>query len=159
MGKNSIHKQRNRFIFEDIAYEAGKLEAWAYTDGKVVAKHSLQTTKPAYSLRITAENDSWTANGMGIRMLRVEAVDRQGRRVREYEDKICLNIEGDARILAIGNGDISNHELNIGKEISLHNGACQVILRAGKEGGKIKLTATAQSNSIRKALWVDELRP
>lgn len=154
-----VHKQRNRFIFEDIAYEAGKLEAWAYTDGKVVAKHSLQTTKPAYSLRITAENDSWTANGMDVRMLRVEAVDRQGRRVREYEDKICLNIEGDARILAIGNGDISNHELNIGKEISLHNGACQVILRAGKEGGKIKLTATAQSNSIRKALWVDELRP
>ena len=92
---------------------------------------------------------------MDIQHLRIEAVDAQGRRVREVSEKVQLKLTGDARILAVGNGNIANNELNIGSEISLHQGSCLVILRAGKTGGKISLEA--QSNSMRKALWVDEL--
>ncbi len=156
--QRDIPKMRNRFIFDNISYLPGKLEAWAYTNGKVVARHSLQSTNAAYSLRITDEDqNTWKANGMDIKHLRIEAVDRQGRRVPEVNDKVSLKIEGDAHILAVGNGNISNHELNTGNEISLHKGSCLVILKAGKEGGKIRLEA--QSKDIRKALWVDELTP
>lgn len=154
--QRQISKQRNRFIFENIVYAPGKLEAWAYNDGKVVAKHRLQTTGKAVALRISAEEcEQWQANGMDIQHLRIEAVDAQGRRVREVSEKVQLKLTGDARILAVGNGNIANNELNIGNEISLHHGSCLVILRAGKTGGKISLEA--QSNSMRKALWVDEL--
>lgn len=152
-----VAKQRNRFIFENISYRPGKLEAWAYTDGQVVAKHALQSTGKAYKLRITAENDDWKANGMDIVHLRIEAVDAKGRRDYQASGKVQLNLSGDARILAVGNGDITSHDANIGNEVSLHQGSCMVILRAGKEGGKISLEA--QSNSIRKAVWVDELTP
>lgn len=151
-------KHRNRFIFNNIAYEKGKMEAWAYNDGKVVAKHALQTTQEASALKITNISQSdWKANGMDICHLRIEAVDKNGRRVHQADGKVQLSLEGDAKIIAIGNGNAANHELNQGNDISLHNGSCLVILRAGKEGGKIKLTA--QSQTMRKALWVDSLMP
>ncbi len=56
-------------------------------------------------------------------------------------------MEGDAKIIGVGNGDPSSHEPDKCAtgvwQRSLFNGKCQVIIQAGKNAGIIKFEAKA----------------
>lgn len=141
--KNAISdpKQRNRILWTDIPYEKGCIEAIAYNDGKEVARHNLTTTGNAIRLKMTADNDTWKADGMDLQHVRIEALDSKGRRDRSASGKIIFSVEGAAEIVGVINGDINSPELTVGNSRSLFNGAATVILRSTKEAGTVKLTA------------------
>ena len=125
-------KQRNQIKWEGITYADGKLEAIAYNSGKAVARHQIETTGKAVSLRVTPEDSEWRADGTDLMHLRIEAVDNKGRRVPMAQDELKFEIEGDASIVAVSNGDINSDELNVTDHRHLWNGSALVILRAGK---------------------------
>ena len=130
---------RNQIRWEGIAYHKGKLEAVGYIDNKVVTRHALETTgKP---VRIVAEPDNshWKADGIDLQHVRLTAVDRKGRRVRTYNDELTFEVEGDAKIVAVTNGDITSDEVNTGKHGRLWQGSAMVILRAGTAPSQITL--------------------
>ena len=130
---------RNQIRWEGIAYHKGKLEAVGYIDHKVVTGHALETTgKP---VRIVAEPDNshWKADGIDLQHVRLTAVDRKGRRVRTYNDELTFEVEGDAKIVAVTNGDITSDEVNTGKHGRLWQGSAMVILRAGTAPSQITL--------------------
>ena len=54
-------KLRNQIRWNDIAYADGRLEAIAYTDGKPVARHKIETAGKAVRLIATPEDNSWQA--------------------------------------------------------------------------------------------------
>lgn len=141
--KNAISdsKQRNRILWADIPYKKGRIEAIAYNDGKEVARHNLTTTGNAIRLKMTADNDTWKADGMDLQHVRIEALDSKGRRDRSASGKIIFSVEGAAEIVGVINGDINSPELTVGNSRSLFNGAATVILRSTKEAGTVKLTA------------------
>ena len=72
--------------------------------------------------------------------VRIEAVDSKGRRVPMAQDELCFEVTGDARIVAVTNGDINSDELNVTNRRHLWNGSAMVILRAGRQPSKITLT-------------------
>ena len=130
---------RNQIRWEGIAYQKGKLEAVGYIDNKVVTRHALETTgKP---VRIVAEPDNshWKADGTDLQHVRLTAVDRKGRRVRTYNDELTFEVEGDAKIVAVTNGDITSDEVNTGKHGRLWQGSAMVILRAGTTPSQVLL--------------------
>ena len=132
-------EHRNQIRWEGIADQKGKLEAVGYIDNKVVTGHALETTgKP---VRIVAEpdNSQWKADGLDLQHVRLTAVDRKGRRVRTYNDEMTFEVEGDAKIVAVTNGDITSDELNTGKHGRLWQGSAMVILRAGTAPSQITL--------------------
>ena len=81
-------KQRNQIKWEGITYADGKLEAIAYNSGKAVARHQIETTGKAVSLRVTPEDSEWRADGTDLMHLRIEAVDNKGRRVPMAQDEL-----------------------------------------------------------------------
>ena len=114
-------------------------EAVAYNHHQVVARHALETSgKP---VRIVAEPDrqEWKADGMDLQHVRLTAVDAKGRRVLTYNDELQFEVEGDARIVAVTNGDINSEELNVANHRRLWQGSAMVILRAGTTPSKITL--------------------
>ncbi|MBR6828244.1 MAG: DUF4982 domain-containing protein [Prevotella sp.] len=146
-------KMRNQIRWNDIAYQAGYLEAIARTGGKVVARHKIVTTGEAVRLTAQADRpatatkqpaaDAWKADGTDLLHVRIAAVDKKGRQVATSREKVTFSVEGEARIVGVVNGDINSDELTVGNSRSLYNGTCTVILRATRQPGNVKLTAEA----------------
>jgi beta-galactosidase len=137
-------KMRNQIRWNDVVYQPGYLEAIARNrDGKIVARHRIETTGEATRLTAEADNQDWKADGMDLQHVRVQAVDKKGRRVQTTNGEVTFSVEGDARIVGVVNGDINSDEMTVGSKRSLYNGACTVILRAGQKGGAVNLTATS----------------
>ena len=145
-------KQRNQIKWEGITYADGKLEAIAYNSGKAVARHQIETTGKAVSLRVTPEDSEWRADGTDLMHLRIEAVDNKGRRVPMAQDELKFEVEGDASIVAVSNGDINSDELNVTDHRHLWNGSALVILRAGETASKVTLKSSADGYKTVKTL-------
>lgn len=139
---SSDPKQRDKIRFNNIEYQPGYIEAVAYKDGKIVARHKIETADKAVDLQITPDNEEWKADGQDLMHIRILAVDKKGRRNWQNFTKLHFNVSGDARIVAVDNGDMNSNEMSIGNERSLYNGSALVILRAGRNSGKVNFTVT-----------------
>ena len=139
-------KLRNQIRWGEIDYKKGKLEAVAYRNGKAVARHALETTGKATKLLAEPDNGNWHADGMDLQHIRLTAVDSKGRRCLATDDELQFEVvEGDARIVAVTNGDIASDELNAVNHRQLWQGRAMVILRSGQQASKVTLRITSQN--------------
>ena len=136
-------QQRNQLRWEGVPYAPGELTAVARTGGREVARHSLQTTQEPVALRLEVEGEGWTADGLDLQHVRILAVDKKGRRVRTAKQLVTLTLDGEATLVAVGNGDMTNDDLNVGTSIHLSEGSALAILRATRQAGAATLSASA----------------
>lgn len=150
-------KLRARIKWDGIAYAPGTLLAVARKNGKVVARHQIETTGEAVALKMVPDAETWHADGQDLMHVRVYAVDKKGRRVMDLKDKnafskLTFTVKGDADIVAVDNGNINSDELHVGKkqlnktaERALYQGSALVILRAGIQPSKVELTVACEN--------------
>ena len=155
-------KLRARIKWDNIAYAPGTLVAVAKKNGKVVARHQIETTGEAVALKLVPDVETWHADGKDLMHVRVYAVDKKGRRVLNVKDakafdKLTFTVKGDANIVAVDNGNIASDELHIGKtqlvktiQRNLFQGSALVILRAGDKPGKIELSVAGEKMKAKK---------
>ena len=155
-------KLRARIKWDNIAYAPGTLVAVAKKNGKVVARHQIETTGEAVALKLVPDAENWHADGKDLMHVRIYAVDKKGRRVLNMKDakafgKLTFQVKGDANIVAVDNGNIASDELHIGKtqlektiQRNLFQGSALVILRAGNKPGKIELSVAGEKMKARK---------
>ena len=155
-------KLRARIKWDNIAYAPGTLVAVAKKNGKVVARHQIETTGEAVALKLVPDAENWHADGKDLMHVRIYAVDKKGRRVLNVKDakafdKLTFQVKGDANIVAVDNGNIASDELHIGKtqleksiQRNLFQGSALVILRAGDKPGKIELSVAGEKMKARK---------
>ena len=155
-------KLRARIKWDNIAYAPGTLVAVAKKNGKVVARHQIETTGEAVALKLVPDAENWHADGKDLMHVRVYAVDKKGRRVLNVKDakafdKLTFTVKGDANIVAVDNGNITSDELHIGKtqlektiQRHLYQGSALVILRAGDKPGKIELSVAGEKMKAKK---------
>lgn len=137
--KNLPGRGRNKLKWDGIRYVDGYVEAVARNNGKIVARHKIETTGKAKKLKVEQDNMNWKADGMDLQHLRIWAVDSKGRRVHDVETPLHFRVEGDARIVAVDNGNIVSDEMHVADERKLFRGSALVILRAGRTPGEITL--------------------
>ena len=138
-------KSRNKITWNGIDYKKGKIEAVGYRQGKAVARHALETTGKAVKIVAEADNSQWQADGQDLQHIRLRAVDSKGRTVLTCQDELTFTVDGDARLVAVTNGDINSHELNVTNQRQLWQGQAMVILRAGSAPSKITLTTDSKT--------------
>ena len=155
-------KLRARIKWDNIAYAPGTLVAVAKKNGKVVARHQIETTGEAVALKLVPDAENWHADGKDLMHVRIYAVDKKGRRVLNMKDakafdKLTFTVKGDANIVAVDNGNIASDELHIGKtqleksiQRNLFQGSALVILRAGDKPGKIELSVAGEKMKAKK---------
>lgn len=155
-------KLRARIKWDNIAYAPGTLVAVAKKNGKVVARHQIETTGEAVALKLVPDMETWHADGKDLMHVRIYAVDKKGRRVMNVKDanafdKLTFTVKGDANIVAVDNGNITSDELHIGKTQlektilrHLYQGSALVILRAGDKPGKIELSVAGEKMKAKK---------
>ena len=155
-------KLRARIKWDNIAYAPGTLVAVAKKNGKVVARHQIETTGEAVALKLVPDVETWHADDKDLMHVRIYAVDKKGRRVLNVKDakafdKLTFTVKGDANIVAVDNGNIASDELHIGKtqlekiiQRNLFQGSALVILRAGDKPGKIELSVAGEKMKAKK---------
>ena len=151
LGKKDM--PRNSHLQWTVNYEPGTLEAVAYKkarpddpvgrEKRIATK--VETTEQASEIVVTPYKTTMLADGKDAAVINITVVDKQGREVPDANNLVAFSIVGDAKIIGVGNGDPSSHELDKifdgTWQRHLFNGKCQVIIQAGKTPGAIKFEA------------------
>ena len=138
-------KKQNKFLWKGICWQPGKVTAIARNKGHEVARHELVSPGKATRLQVTLEQNPHPlqANGMDLQYIRLQVVDSKGVEVNNYEGELKLEIDGEATLIALDNGD---HFTNLRLDQSstpLYRGGALAILRTTQQGGRITVKATA----------------
>lgn len=148
LGKKDM--PRNGHLQWKVEFEPGKLEAVANKKGRKLTS-KVETTGVPVEVVLTPYKTTMLADGKDATVMNVTVVDREGREVPVADNLIKFKIEGDAKIIGVGNGDPSSHEADKcadgAWQRSLFNGKCQVIIQSGTKAGIFKVEASANSLS------------
>jgi beta-galactosidase len=125
-------------------YEPGALEARGSKDGKVVLTEKRETTGPAAAIRLTADRTEIDADGADLAILKVEALDKDGRLVPTANNFIGFKVSGEGALIGVGNGDPNCQESDKEPKRSLFNGLAQVIVQSTKRPGEIRIEAVKE---------------
>ncbi len=104
-----------------------------------------ETTGTAASIRLTADRTEIDADGEDVAILKVEALDKEGRAVPTAGNRLSFKITGEGdTFLGVGNGDPNCQESDKEPKRSLFNGLAQVIVQSTKEPGEIRIEAVKE---------------
>jgi len=142
--------KRDGHLAWKVPYRPGVLEARGYANGAPVKTVRVETTGAPAKLVLQADRTAISADGRDLSIVTVSASDEQGRWVPIADSLVQFEVEGEGKIIGVGNGDPSSHEPDklIGGSSSppqwarrLFNGYAQVIIQASKTPGQIRLRA------------------
>ncbi len=128
--------------WKDVKYKSGKLKAVGFINGKEVCNYTIQTTGDPYKLKFLPETKRLKANE--IIHLEVNVLDKNNNLVSHAKTQVAFEIEGNAEVLAIENGDIRDVD-NFGskKSTKLNNGKCLIVLKVLNTNKDIVLKAVS----------------
>ncbi len=153
LGKKLTDRSSKFMAAWQVPYAKGELKAVGY-DGKkkVVNSAVLSTAELPVQIKITADKNIIKANNQDLTYITIELLDAKGNRNPLAENGMKFKVEGDATIVGVGNANPRSLESYQLPQRKAWQGRCMVILKAGKTGGEIILTAETegiQSASIK----------
>ncbi len=113
-----------------------RLRRAACKGGKVVLTEKRETTGPAAAIRLTADRTEINADGEDVAVVKVEALDKDGRVVPTANNRLGFKVSGAGQLIGVGNGDPNCQESDKEPKRSLFNGLAQVIVQATKRAGR-----------------------
>jgi len=112
LGKQAM--KLNSKLSWQVKYAPGTLTAKGFNDaGDVIAETKVETTGGASQIQLLPDRNAINADGQDVAVFTVAALDAKGRVVPVADNKIRFGIEGAGRIIGVGNGDPSCHELDV----------------------------------------------
>ena len=148
LGRKKKGQYEYRLRWMDVKYKAGKLKVVAYKNGKKWAEDEVATTGDAARISLQADRKLIEADGADLSFVTVLVNDKKGRMVPRSHNVMSYTIEGPGEIIAVGNGDPTNHESFQATTRKMFNGMALVVIRSIKgESGKVILHA--QSDGLK----------
>lgn len=145
LGRKKKGKYEYRIRWDDVVYQPGELKIVAYKNGKKWATKKVRTTKQASKLNMEVDRSEINADGSDLSFVTVKVCDKNNLVVPRTHNSVKYTITGPGEIIAVGNGDATNHESFQATERKVFNGLALVVVRSVKgQKGEIKLTAKAE---------------
>lgn len=148
LGRQAMPK--NGHLKWKAVYKPGKVVATGYKNGKKIMTQTIETTKPASKIVLKSDRRMLTADGRDVAVVTVEVQDAKGRVVPDACPALTFRLEGEGRILGVGNGDPSypgedHPKMQNCKTFSIpaFNGLAQVLVQSGRASSTLSLTATS----------------
>lgn len=94
----------------DVNYEPGTLLARGYKADKEIITDKIETAGEPAAIRLIPNRDSIKADGEDVSVITVQVEDDKGRVVPTAGNEISFALQGQGKILGVGNGDPSSHE-------------------------------------------------
>lgn len=145
LGRKQFTAFQYRLRWDDVVYEPGELKVVAYKNGRKWAEDTVKTTGTAAQILMKADRPVIAADGQDLSFITVAITDKSGLTVPRSKNRIRFQISGAGEIVAIDNGDATDHESFQLKSRRAYNGLVLVIIRSIKgQSGKIKLQASSE---------------
>ena len=149
LGRQAMPK--NGHLKWKAVYQPGKVVAYGYKNGKRTMTQVIETTKPAYKLVLKSDRQEIMADGRDVAVITVEVQDQKGRIVPDACPMLNLTLEGEGRILGVGNGDPMYLGADHPKEhncksfsIPAFNGLAQVIVQSSENPSQVTLRCQSE---------------
>lgn len=137
--KASDHERQHYFCWDTI-YEPGEISAISYIDGKEAGRSELKTAAVP-KLFINSDKTILKAGSNDLAFVEIELRDENGTLCMANDQKITLELEGAARLMASGSGNPCMEESFDSLEHMTFQGRMLAILQAGETPDEIRLTA------------------
>jgi beta-galactosidase len=135
LGRQTMPK--NGHLKWKAVYQPGKVVATGYKNGRRILTETIETTKPAARVVLRTDRQTIAADNSDVAVVTVEIQDAKGRIVPDACPLLTFSLEGDARIIGVGNGDPAylgaDHpqDLNCKEfQIPAFNGLAQVLIQS-----------------------------
>jgi beta-galactosidase len=132
----------------DVPYEPGTLKVIGKRNGEIVSVEEVSTAGKPASIRLTLDHKKIKAHPEDVVHIIAEVVDANGIIVPTASNHIKFEIQGDAQIIGVENGDMKDQDNVKSSERKAFNGLCLAIIQSQK-AGNIKVTAI--SDGIKSA--------
>jgi beta-galactosidase len=146
LGRKKREQNQYRLRWDEVKYEPGELRVVAYKSGKKWAEDAMKTAGAPAKLSLKADRSTIKADGQDLSFVTVSIADKAGLLAPRSKNRIRFEISGPGEIVAVDNGDATNHESFQSKEQNAYNGLCLVIVRTkAGQAGPIKLRAQSDN--------------
>ena len=148
LGRQKMPK--NGHLKWSAVYQPGKVVATGYKNGRRLLTETIETTQPAAKVVMRTEQAAIAADGRDVAIVTVEVQDAKGRLVPDACPVLTFRLQGEGRILGVGNGDPSY----LGEDhpaardcreftIPAFNGLAQVIVQSTPTPSALTLSCSA----------------
>jgi beta-galactosidase len=148
LGRQAMPK--NGHLKWKAVYQPGRIVATGYKNGKRILKQTVETTNPAAKIVLTTDRGLITADGRDVAIVTVEIQDVKGRIVPDACPMLTCSLQGDGRILGVGNGDPSYLGPDHPNELDCHtfqipvfNGLAQILIQSGHTPAALQLNCSS----------------
>ncbi len=94
----------------EVNYEPGTLTARGYKNGKEILVKEMKTTGEPVSIQLSAHRNIIKADGEDVSVITTQANDANGLMVPTADNEIYFKLEGEGKIIGVGNGNPASHE-------------------------------------------------
>jgi beta-galactosidase len=143
LGTKSLAGATDGVLTWDVPYQPGVLKAVARTKGTPVAEFVLMTAGDAARIVLFPDTFRVNANGEDVVHIEYRILDRNGVLVPSANAEITFSVEGPARVLGIGNGDLNDASSGQGLVHRAYQGRGLAILKTTTTPGTITIRASA----------------
>jgi beta-galactosidase len=133
----------NGVLTWQVPFSPGVLKAVGSKDGQTLAEFSLTTAGSAQRIVLQPDVTQLSADGKAVSQIEFDVVDAQGVRVPDAAQELTFAVSGPAKILGLGNGDVTNSEPVTGPAHRVYQGRGLAIVQSSTTPGTITLNVSA----------------
>jgi beta-galactosidase len=134
---------RDTHLMWKVKYAPGSIEAIGFKDGTKILAARRETTGPAAKIALSSDRQELLANGEDVAMITAQILDSGGREVPTSDSPLTFKVSGGGKLIGLGNGDPSCHELDTSDRRRAFNGLCMAIVQTSKSADKIHVEASS----------------
>jgi beta-galactosidase len=141
---------KNGHLKWKAVYQPGRVVATGYKGGKRMMTETVETTQPAFRTVLKSDRQTIAADGRDVAVITVEVQDKKGRVVPDACPLLTFQLEGNGRILGVGNGDPMYLGGDHPREkdcttfsVPAFNGLAQVIVQSTEQASAMTLSSVS----------------
>jgi beta-galactosidase len=142
LGTKRLAEAKAGVLSWSVPYAPGVLKAVATTSAKPLADFTLRTAGAARRIELTRDVSAVLSDSRQTAQIEFRIVDDAGVRVLNADAVVTFQIQGPARVLGIGNGDLNNIE-NARDAHRTYQGRGLVILRITDPSATVTIKASS----------------
>ena len=127
-----------------VKWEPGTLKAISRENGKDKVTREIKTAGEPASIKLTADRSKLNADGKDLSFITVEIYDKDGNLVPYADNLVNFEIEGEATIAGVDNGNPVSHEPFQAYYRKAFHGKCLAIVKAPKTKGSTVFKASSE---------------
>lgn len=140
-----------------VPNQPGTVEAVGKRAGTVAARFQLKSIGKPERIGLTPDLKTLKSGGRQVATVEVQVVDHAGSRVPDADLTVTVEVSSAGRLIATGNGDLTDSTAATSKERKLFQGRAVAVVRSGAAPGKITVKVSAPGvASAQVVLTVEE---